>query len=193
MDLGGQVALSTLKLFIENVHPNKNEEYSKHAFLNQLIEDHYEKFEAAIEDKMETIKKMKKQVERLDELADRLEGNGSPGSSPERAGKDLTKTQKNKRSKLCPNLLANKSCPQAKVPKCPFVHSEEELQRLNKEATREAERTGNERKHYQMCDKVLKNEKCPLVGQRQCPYEHNPILFDLIPPENKIKNLNGVI
>jgi hypothetical protein len=60
---------------------------------------------------METIKKMKKQVERLDELADRLEG--SPGSSPERAttGKDLSKTQKNKRSKLCPHLQANRTCP----------------------------------------------------------------------------------
>ncbi len=34
MDLGGQIALSTLKLYIENVHPNKNEEHSKHAFLN---------------------------------------------------------------------------------------------------------------------------------------------------------------
>ncbi len=54
---------------------------------------------------------MKKQVERLDELADRLEG--SPGSSPERAttGKDLSKTQKNKRSKLCPHLQANRTCP----------------------------------------------------------------------------------
>lgn len=144
---------------------------------------------------METIKKMKKQVERLDELADRLEG--SPGSSPERLGTgkagDLSKTQKNKRSKLCPHLVANRTCPQAKVPKCPYVHTPEEFIRLNKEAARESEKTGNERKHYQMCDKVLKNEKCPLVGQRACPYEHNPILFDLIPPENKIKNLNGVI
>jgi hypothetical protein len=147
---------------------------------------------------MNTIKKMKKQVERLDELADRLEGNGSPGSSPERVGtgkddKSLRTTSKNKRSKLCPHLLANHSCPQAKIPKCPHVHSEEELARLNKEALRESERTGNERKHYQMCERVLRNEKCPLVMERMCPHEHNPILFDLIPPENKIKNLNGVI
>jgi len=145
---------------------------------------------------MDTIKMMKKQVERLDELADRLEGNGSPGSSPERAGEkggSLRTTSKNKLSKLCPNLVANRACPQAKIPKCPFVHSEEELQRLNREAIKEAERTGNERKHYQMCEKVLRNEKCTLVLERVCPYEHNPILFDLIPPENKIKNLNGVI
>ena len=113
MDLGSQVALSTLKLFIENVHHSKNEEYSKHAFLNQLIEDYYLKFEDAIQDKMDTIKMMKKQVERLDELADRLEGNGSPGSSPERTAgeKGARTTSRNKRSKLCPNLVANRQCP----------------------------------------------------------------------------------
>ena len=91
------------------MRPTKNEEISKHAFVNQLIEDYYLKFEDAIQDKMDTIKMMKKQVERLDELADRLEGNGSPGSSPERAGEKGTRTtSKNKRSKLCPNLVANR-------------------------------------------------------------------------------------
>ena len=29
--------------------------------------------------------------------------------------------------------------------------------------------------------------------EKRCPYAHNPIELDLIPIENKIKNLNGVI
>lgn len=41
MDFGGSVALSTLKLYIEQVSPMKNEEYSKHAYLNKCIEDYY--------------------------------------------------------------------------------------------------------------------------------------------------------
>jgi hypothetical protein len=35
------IALSTLKLFIEQVSPQRNEEYSKHQYLNKCIEDFY--------------------------------------------------------------------------------------------------------------------------------------------------------
>lgn len=60
MDLNGSVSVAALKLFIEQVSPIRNEEYSKHAFLNRMIEDYYLLFEEAIEDKQNTIKKMKK-------------------------------------------------------------------------------------------------------------------------------------
>lgn len=86
MDLQG-VPLSTVKLFIEMVSPQRTEEFSKHAFLNKCVEDFYVQCEAEIEDKQETIKKMKKQVEKLDEEADMMDAFGSsPERSPEKGG-----------------------------------------------------------------------------------------------------------
>ena len=40
LDLQG-VSVSTLKLYIEQVSPQSNEEYSKHKFLNKCVEDFY--------------------------------------------------------------------------------------------------------------------------------------------------------
>ena len=87
----------------------KNEEYSKHAYLNKCIEEHYLQFEAAIEDKQKTIKKMKKQVEKLDEEADLMEAYGSGGASspersPDKGDNDNTFKVKAKKTKMCPVL-----------------------------------------------------------------------------------------
>jgi hypothetical protein len=40
LDLQG-VSVSTLKLYIEQVSPQANEEYSKHKFLNKCVEDFF--------------------------------------------------------------------------------------------------------------------------------------------------------
>ncbi len=44
----------------------RTEEFSKHQYLNKCVEDFYLQCEAAIMDKQDTIKKMKKNVELLD-------------------------------------------------------------------------------------------------------------------------------
>lgn len=46
---------------------------------------------------------------------------------------------------------------------------------------------------YKMCPLLLEKKKCPLSKDKKCPYAHNPIELDLIGPETKMKNLNGVI
>ncbi len=54
------MSVSTLKLYIEQVAPMARAEYSKHQFLNKCIEDFYLQCESMLEDKQNTIAKMKK-------------------------------------------------------------------------------------------------------------------------------------
>ncbi len=138
-------------MFIEQVSPTKNEEYSKHAFLNKMIEDYYLRFEEAIEDKQNTITKMKKQVEKLDEEADLQEALGSPGTSPERSpdkGENGSIRVKQKKTKMCPILMENKSCPLSKQSKCQNAHSAMELEKMPPGS--------------KLCERIARNEKCYL-------------------------------
>lgn len=60
-------------MYLDNVSPFKLEEYSKNAFINDCIEQLYLELEARIEDKMKGIAGMRKQVEKLDEVAEMME------------------------------------------------------------------------------------------------------------------------
>ena len=92
-----------MKLYIEMVSPMRGEEFSKHQFLNKCIEDFYLQCEGALLDKQETIKKMKKQVEKLDEEADFAEVMlSSPERSPEKGELGGTMKSKKKKTKMCP-------------------------------------------------------------------------------------------
>lgn len=144
----------------------KNDEFSKHAFLNKLIEDNYVEFEFDIQDKLNTINKMKKQVEKLDEEADLMEamGNTGVGSSPSPEKHDPnelgggTMRVKTKKNKMCQFIIDKKKCPNIKeVP----------------------------------IDKNNPNSLKKKVNM--CPNAHNPIELDLITSETRMKNLNGVI
>lgn len=121
IDLQG-VSVSTMKLYIEQVAPQSNQEFSKHQFLNKCIEDFFLECEAMLEDKQNTIAKMKKQVEKLDEEADMMDayGGSSPDRSPEKGASSTT--VKAKKVKMCPNLLKHGKCT---IPgnKCPFAHN----------------------------------------------------------------------
>lgn len=140
MDIPG-VELASIKMFIEQCSP-LGEDFSKHTYLNKCVEDFFLECEGKIEDKQNTIKKMKKQVEKLDEEADLADMVGD--QSPEKGGpQDGMPSYKPKKLKMCPVQMEKK--------------------------------------------------KCPLVKLGKCNYAHNPIELDLIPVENKIKNLNGVI
>ena len=79
-----------------------------------------------LEDKQNTIKKMKKQVEKLDEDADMLEAFGSsPERSPDK-GAPGERRVKPKKTKMCPNLDNKGGC---SLPswKCPYAHNPIEL------------------------------------------------------------------
>ena len=58
IDIPG-VSIQTVKIFIEQVAPQKVEEFSKHKFLDDQIEQFYMQTESALNDKQQTIKKMK--------------------------------------------------------------------------------------------------------------------------------------
>jgi hypothetical protein len=78
-----------------------------------------------LEDKQNTIAKMKKQVEKLDEEADMMDGmSSSPERSPEKGG--FEKSFKSKKTKMCPNLLKSKVC-NLPTNKCPYAHNPIEL------------------------------------------------------------------
>ena len=94
LDLQG-VAVSTLKLYIQEVAPQGREEFSKHQFLNKCVEDFYLQCESKLLDKQKTIKKMGEQVAKLEEEADLMEnGLSSPEHSPEKpTGKVIEQAQ----------------------------------------------------------------------------------------------------
>ena len=64
-DLAG-VSVQTLKIYIQQVAPQVQEEYSKHKFLDGQIEDFYIQCEDAIKDKQKTIKDMQNQVKKIE-------------------------------------------------------------------------------------------------------------------------------
>jgi hypothetical protein len=126
------VSLSTLKLFIEMVSPQRSEEFSKHQFLNKCIEDFYLQCEGAIEDKQNTIKMMKKQVEKLDEEADYADAmNSSPERSPEKGGYGGSIKVKKKKTRMCPSIIEKGHCPHLKdkdkSKRCQYAHNPIEL------------------------------------------------------------------
>ena len=129
LDLQG-VSVSTLKLYIEQVSPQANEEYSKHKFLNKCVEDFFLQCEAMLEDKQNTIAKMKKQVEKLDEEADLLEamqggGESSADRSPEKGGGIVGENGrriKPKKTKMCPNIAQLGKC-KLSPSRCSYAHN----------------------------------------------------------------------
>lgn len=80
--------------------------------------------EDALNDKQQTIVKMKKQVEKLDEEADLAE---AFGDSPEAAEKLGGGMPKRKKTKMCPTLREKGLCTANKDGKCQFAHNPIEL------------------------------------------------------------------
>jgi hypothetical protein len=106
----------------------RTEEFSKHQYLNKCVEDFYLQCEAAIMDKQETIKKMKKNVELLDQEADDADAfASSPERSPDKDGGENTRRIKKKKLKMCPVFMEKGSCPHLKEKKCQFAHNPIEL------------------------------------------------------------------
>jgi hypothetical protein len=115
LDLQG-VSVATLKLYLEQVCPQNREEYSKHKYLNKCIEDFYLQSEAMLQDKTDTISKMRKQVDELNTMADDMEAFGmgaesSPERSPEKGGEsEGGKRYKPKKTRMCRDQVDNHRC-----------------------------------------------------------------------------------
>ena len=66
-------------LYIEKVSPWNNGAYSKNVYLDQCIEDLYVAIEGKKMKKHDEIEKMKKNIEKLNEIAEQIEDGGEEG------------------------------------------------------------------------------------------------------------------
>ena len=129
-NLGSAVPISTVKLYIENVSPFRIEEGSRDHYLNGCIEELYLQCEAAIQEKVDTIAKMKEHVTKLDELAEMTEMMGDEaGGGPTEIVDDEGRTVKvkPKKTKMCKTLLETGRCNGIKDKSCKFAHNAIEL------------------------------------------------------------------
>ena len=113
-EAAGSIPISTMRVFLEQISPFRNSQYSKDVFLNKCIEDDYLKYWDAIKDRQKTISKMKKQVSRLDKEVENLEMYGSD-ENPEfnddavdEEGKPLK--LKKKKTKMCEDFMKKGEC-----------------------------------------------------------------------------------
>ena len=129
-NLGSAVPISTVKLYVENVSPFRIEEGSRDHYLNGCIEELYLQCEAAIQEKVDTISKMKEHVTKLDELAEMTEMMGDEaGGGPTEIVDDEGRTVKvkPKKTKMCKTLLETGRCNGIKDKSCKFAHNAIEL------------------------------------------------------------------
>jgi len=77
-DLGG-VPLATVKMYIEKVSPYNLDAFSKNVYLDRCIEELILECEAGRQDQKNSIEKMKKQVEKLEEIAELADTFGEEG------------------------------------------------------------------------------------------------------------------
>ena len=79
IELPSKVKDSTVRLYIEKVSPFNNGAYSKNVYLDQCIEDLYVAIEGKKLKKHDEIEKMKKNIEKLNEIAEQIEDGGEEG------------------------------------------------------------------------------------------------------------------
>jgi len=70
IDAGGGTSIAKVRLYWEKISPFKVAEGSRDTFLNMQIEEAFGKCESILADKYETIKTMKSNVQKLEELAE---------------------------------------------------------------------------------------------------------------------------
>ena len=70
---------SVVRLYIEKVSPWTNNQFNKNVYLDQCIEDLYKAIEAKKVKKHDDIEKMKKNIDKLQEIAEAIEDGGEEG------------------------------------------------------------------------------------------------------------------
>ena len=165
----GNADTSTLKLYIEKVCPLIRNQYDKNTFLNGLIEDLYFKCEDIMVEKQNTIQKIQKKVEELTEINELYEALGSDAEKDaegmlDNDGKPI-KIRK-KKTKMC----------DANYKKAAYKDDGIEMKK---------KKDGGDKYYVNVC------QDCP--KGKACPHAHTAIELDLIPNNQIIKNLNGIV
>jgi hypothetical protein len=173
--------ISTIVLYIKNVCPQIREANDKNHFLNQLIEDLYLKTENIMVEKQKSIDKIKKNVEKLGDLAEIYEALGSDADKDPEAFIDNEgnpiKTRKKKKT-MCDTIFKK------------HMYAAEGIEM--KTEGKYYIKTLNERTFVQ--DPETQKQHCVLCPKgRDCPHAHNPIELDLIPISSNITNLQAIV
>ena len=162
LDLGASVNVATIKLFVEHVCPEKTEEFSKHRFLNKLVEDFYIECEEAIKDKQSDIVKMRKMRAKLDE-----EGDEDSEGSPEKYGDmddegDFMGLGRRKKRKMCPEFMEKGYC--------------SKLKQKEKAPKDEHLKTEGDEEDGRSRSRMTRSMTKSLL----CPFAHHPLELDMI-------------
>ena len=111
VELGPGMTLATVRLYIAKVSPYNNNAFNKNVFLDQCIEDLYLACEGKKIKKNDDIEKMKKHIEKLDEIAELTEQFGEEGVAENQDEEDGQGIEfKPRKTKMCKDILETGKC-----------------------------------------------------------------------------------
>ena len=128
VELGSNMTLATLRLYIEKVSPFNHGTYSKNVFLDRCIEDMYLACENKKIKKHADIEKLKKNIEGLEEIAELAEQFGEEGVEENLINEEEEGgvSYKPRKKKMCPDILKLGKCKNGKT--CKLAHNPLQLE-----------------------------------------------------------------
>lgn len=205
IELPQKIKDSVIRLYIEKVSPFNNGAYNKNVYLDQCIEDLYITIESKKLKKHGEIEKMKKQIEKLTEIAEQIEDGGEEGveniDDEEGQGKKYIR-----KTKMCEATLEQNKMKTIKSMTNKIEAQKEEKCKnskkwefsdvkeakitypgMKKVDSDEVEVEGEEtkKKHFSKCehhyqDPLNSNIHKLSAEPRKCKDAHNPIELDLV-------------
>ena len=112
--------IASIKIYLQKTCPQVRNQFDRNTFLNGLIEDLYFKCEDIMIDKQENINKIKKNVEKLNEVQEILEAMGPDADKDPNAFEDADGNKiryKRKVTTMCDNIYVHKKYKQEEIPK----------------------------------------------------------------------------
>lgn len=174
---GGNVDVSTIRLYLEKVCPNIRTTYDRNVFLNDLIQDLYFRCEDIMIDKMKGIEKLQRNQEKLGEVAEMYKAVGSdaennPDAFVDNDGNPLK--IKSKKSKMCEHMFKK-------------TFYEDEGIKMKTKDSYFIKTTIN---RIKVRDPKTDKEFCMACPKgASCKHAHNPIELDLIPHKSNMKQI----
>ena len=132
-DLGG-IPLATVKLYIEKTSPFNLDAYNKNVYLDRCIEEMMLECEKEFMDKKGYVEKMKKNIEKLAELNEKVETYGKDGIPEEELFDETTNTRisyKPPKTQMCSYVMPPRDNPDE--PRCIYHKKPKGVWKYNRE------------------------------------------------------------
>lgn len=202
-------------MYIEKCSPFNLDAFSKNVYLDRCIEDLIIECEAGRMDQKNSIDMLKKQVEKLEEIAELADAFGEEGLEDQLDEEGEPIKFKPRKTKMCECVIEPSAHPEG--PKCIFHNKPKGVWKYDREAETYAWRadTDKDKKNLALQEEMSmelgsmtkttferkKHFNCPKQSAHTanpkkhaaCPKAHNPLELELIPVTDKIANLKGVI